>query len=227
MIGLDVLRLAVRREAHHLVFAGVDLEAGEVGERGIQQAERVRKAQLAQRSRARCRGRRRSTRSPTRRRRPSSRPRPARTATDRTPRRRAIRDARRTGPRPRSPRARSAMSSAIHSFSPSHSGIAIRYDRQPRGAQRDVGFEQPLELDERLLVEADVDRAAPTVMPASRRQYATACDGKRGVVLLAREALLLRRGDDAAVLDQARGRVVVVGGDAEDATSARSRTACR
>ena len=26
------------------------------------------------------------------------------------------------------------MSSAIHSFSPSHSGIAIRYDRQPRGA---------------------------------------------------------------------------------------------
>ena len=27
------------------------------------------------------------------------------------------------------------MSSAIHSFSLSQSGIAIRYDRQPRGAQ--------------------------------------------------------------------------------------------
>jgi hypothetical protein len=26
------------------------------------------------------------------------------------------------------------MSSAIHSFSLSHSGIAIRYERQPRGA---------------------------------------------------------------------------------------------
>ena len=54
-------------------------------------------------------------------------------------------------------------------------------------------------------------------MPASRRQYATARDGKRRVVLLAREALLLRRGHDAAVLDQAGGRVVVVGGDAENA----------
>ena len=36
-------------------------------------------------------------------------------------------------------------------------------------------------------------------------------------MLLAREALFLRGRDDAAVLDQARGRVVVVGGDAEDA----------
>ena len=44
--GLDVLRLAVRRQAHHLVLAGVHPEAGEVGERRIQQAERVRKAQL-------------------------------------------------------------------------------------------------------------------------------------------------------------------------------------
>ncbi len=26
------------------------------------------------------------------------------------------------------------MSSAIHSFSPSHVGIAIKYERQPRGA---------------------------------------------------------------------------------------------
>ena len=54
-------------------------------------------------------------------------------------------------------------------------------------------------------------------MPASRRQYATACDGKPGVVLLAGEALLLRGGDDPAVLDEAGGRIVVVGGDAEDA----------
>ncbi len=218
--GLDVLRLAVRREAHHLVFAGVHLEAGEVGECGIQQAERMREAQLVQDLERAARGRRRSTRSPTRRRRPSSRRRPARTATDRTPRRRAIRGARRTAPRPRSRRGRSRMSSAIHSFSPSHSGIAIRYDRQPARRARDVGLEQPLELDERLLVEADVidlrrrDAGfAQAVLDRLRR--------KRRVVLLAREALLLRRRDDAAVLDQAGGRIVVVGGDSEDARSAR------
>ena len=48
------------------------------------------------------------------------------------------------------------MSSAIQSFSPSHSGMAIRYDRQPARRAGDVGFEQPRELDQRLLVEADV-----------------------------------------------------------------------
>ena len=109
------------------------------------------------------------------------------------------------------------MSSAIHSFSPSHSGIAIRYERQPARRRGGVGLEQPLELDERLLVEADEVELGRRDARLRVRQYATACDGKRRVVLLAREALLLRRRDDAAVLDQAGGRVVVVGGDAEDA----------
>ena len=36
-------------------------------------------------------------------------------------------------------------------------------------------------------------------------------------MLLAREALFLRGRDDAAVVDEAGRRVVVVGGDAEDA----------
>ena len=40
---LHVLRLAVRREPHHLVFALVDGEAGEIGEGGIQQADGMRK----------------------------------------------------------------------------------------------------------------------------------------------------------------------------------------
>ena len=56
-------------------------------------------------------------------------------------------------------------------------------------------------------------------MPASRRQYATALRRKARVVLLAREALFLRRGDDAPVLDEAGGRVVVVGGDPENVVS--------
>ena len=43
---VGVARLAVGREAHQLVLAGVDLEAGEVGERGVEQPERVREVQL-------------------------------------------------------------------------------------------------------------------------------------------------------------------------------------
>ena len=46
-MSVGVLRLAVGREAHELVLAGVDLEAGEVGERRVEQAERVREADLA------------------------------------------------------------------------------------------------------------------------------------------------------------------------------------
>ena len=52
-------------------------------------------------------------------------------------------------------------------------GLAAR-----RGARRGVGLEQAVELDERLLVEADRGRDRCAVMPASRRQYSTARDGK-------------------------------------------------
>ena len=56
---VDVLGIAVRREAHELVFAGVDLEARVVGEGGIQHAEGVRIAELGRAarpgSRSRCR----------------------------------------------------------------------------------------------------------------------------------------------------------------------------
>ena len=47
------------------------------------------------------------------------------------------------------------MSSAIHSFSPSHSGMRHQVRPQPARRAGDVGLEQALELDERLLVEAD------------------------------------------------------------------------
>ena len=41
-----IFRLPIRREAHELVLAGIDLEAGVVGEGGIEQPERVRKMDL-------------------------------------------------------------------------------------------------------------------------------------------------------------------------------------
>ncbi len=44
---LEILRLAVGGEPHHLVFARVDLEAGVVGEGGIEQPERVGEVDLA------------------------------------------------------------------------------------------------------------------------------------------------------------------------------------
>ena len=43
---IDVLRLAVGRKPHHLVFAGVDLEPKVIGQRRIEQAERVGKVQF-------------------------------------------------------------------------------------------------------------------------------------------------------------------------------------
>ena len=48
-----------------------------------------------------------------------------------------------------------------------------------------------------------------------------AFDGKLVVVLLAREALFLRGGDDLAVDDQRGGGVVVKGGDPENRRHAR------
>src|SRR2546421_234174 len=45
---VHIFRLAVGREADELVFAGVHAEAGEVSERRIQEAERVRKMQFAE-----------------------------------------------------------------------------------------------------------------------------------------------------------------------------------
>src|SRR5207249_1865710 len=45
---LDVRRLAIRREAHQFVFAGVDPETAVGGKRGVKEPERMRKTQLFQ-----------------------------------------------------------------------------------------------------------------------------------------------------------------------------------
>src|SRR5262249_48808116 len=81
--------------------------------------------------------------------------------------------------------------------------------------EREIGLEQALELEERLVVEDNVvdliqrhAGLAQTVLDRVRREA-------RGV-LLARESLFLSRRRDTAVLDQ-RGRAVVIEGrDAKD-----------
>ena len=53
-------------------------------------------------------------------------------------------------------------------------------------------------------------------MPACAQAVRDGLVRERGVVLLAREALFLRGGDDLAVAEQAGGAVVIEGRDAED-----------
>src|SRR5206468_5942758 len=95
-------------------------------------------------------------------------------------------------------------------------------------ARRDaaVVLEQALELEQRLVVEADVVELFRPELPL-REAVGDGVAREGGVVLLAREALLLRRRHDLAVADEARRRVVIVGRDAEDGrhgirTAARS-----
>ena len=75
--------------------------------------------------------------------------------------------------------------------------------------------EDPLELDERLLVEADeveIIHEDPALGQAVLDRMAR----KALVVLLAREALLRRGGDDPAVAHQAGRRIVIEARDAQD-----------
>src|SRR5262249_34184454 len=94
----------------------------------------------------------------------------------------------------------------------------------------EIGLEQPLEFDERLFKEAHVVDA---VEVATARLEAIA-DGIRregGVVFLAREALLLGCSEDAPVLDQRRGAVVIEGRYAKNASAShppvRAKKWCR
>ena len=97
-----------------------------------------------------------------------------------------------------------------------------RHRERSEAARREaeIGFEQPLEFQERLLVEHDIidvlERDTGLFEAIANR-----VDRKARVVLLAREALFLRRRDDLAVDQQRRGAVVIEGGNAEDAHAAK------
>jgi hypothetical protein len=91
--------------------------------------------------------------------------------------------------------------------------------------RRYVGLEEPLELDERLLVEHDrVDLGQRDA--ALAEAIAHGVRREAGVVLAAREALFLRGRDGRPVHHERGGAVVVVGRDPENA-HAGSRRACR
>ena len=169
---LDVARLAVRRESHHLVLARVDPEARVVSEGRVEQPQRVRELQLSEQVKLVARARSRKTRSPTRRRRPSSARPPTRTATGR----------RRCG-------VRLVMLGEEHLAFEARllrNLLAYpellaqpqrhRHQKRAQAARRvvNVGFEQPLEFQQRLVVEGDVVQLVRRRSRPSRRQYSTA-----------------------------------------------------
>src|SRR5688500_18782431 len=87
--------------------------------------------------------------------------------------------------------------------------------REPARREGEVGLEQPLELQKRLIVEGDVVELRGRE-PGDLQAGLDGVVRKVGVVLLAREALLLRRRHHLAVDDQRRSAVMVVSRDAED-----------
>ena len=80
----------------------------------------------------------------------------------------------------------------------------------------EIGLDQALELEERLVVEHHAIDSAHA-RAALGQAAADRIHRKPRVVLLAREALFLRRRDDFSVLDQRRRAVVIKSADAENA----------
>src|SRR5262249_42971693 len=99
-------------------------------------------------------------------------------------------------------------------------------EERPHAARGDpqVLLDEPLELEQRLVVEADIVDVADADA-ALAQAVGDGMVGEPGVVLLASEALLLRRGDDVAVAREAGRRVVVERRDAENRGHGALRTA--
>ena len=90
----------------------------------------------------------------------------------------------------------------------------------------DVGREHPLELEERLVVEADRVELLG-LDPRLVEHVLDRAVGEVRVVALAGEALLLAGGDDHAVLQEGGGGVVVEAGDPEDVGRGGHQNWCR
>ena len=88
----------------------------------------------------------------------------------------------------------------------------------------EVRLEDPLELEQRLVVEADVREIADR-NGARREAVADCMDRKRRIPLFPRKPLLLGRRHDLAVAQQAGGAVVIERGDAKDVSRGHGRRA--
>jgi hypothetical protein len=110
---------------------------------------------------------------------------------------------------------------------PKPDGNCHRERPQTAGGKGQVGLEQSFELEKGLVVEDNMINPvqADTGLAQAVPDRVTR---EGGIVLLAREPLLLGRGHDPAVLDQGGGAVVVKGGDPQNEHAASSlRRACR
>ena len=200
--------LAVRREPHQLVLAAVDGETAVVRERRIQQAERVGKAHFL--------GQRNAVVPPH----PEAGRRPLADAVNRedgglVERRREERargmrlvmlgkhEAPAVSPAERLTHVAREVQLPFH---PQRQRLAERLE--PTRRVRQVGFEQALELEQRLVVERDVVEAVGAKTAALEAE-GDRLFGKAVVVLPAGKTLFLGGGHDVAVHDQ-RGRRIVV-----------------
>ena len=219
---LGEARLAVRREPHQLVFAAVDREPAVVGERGIQQPQRVRKVQLL--------GQRDAIAAAH----PEARRRPLADAVNRQDRRLVERRREERAGRMRlvvlgKDEAPLIAAAERLAHLPREMQLPLDPQRQrlpersePAGRVGEIGLEQPLELEQRLVVEGDVielvgaDSAALEAERDRLRREAV-------VVLPPGETLFLRGGHDVPVHDQRRRRIVVERRDSQDGRHGISR----
>jgi hypothetical protein len=218
--------LPVGGEAHQLVLPVVDLEAGVIGEGGVEQAQGVWKGELFQELETA------PLPDADRRGRPLADP--VHREDGRLRERRGVEGARRVGlvvlgevdplrlgktaARERLPDPGLDPELLAHP-----QGQGPQEGPQPRGGDREVGLEDPMELQDRLVVEGHrIRRAAPRLGQA----VADGIDREVLVVLHAGEALLLRGGDELPLVDDAGGRVVVVTADPEDPHGQYFRSRC-
>src|SRR4029077_9427789 len=92
---------------------------------------------------------------------------------------------------------------------------------EPPGRHTQVGFENPFELEQRLVVKAD-ESQVPERDPGGPEAVLDRVRGQAGIPFLSGETLLLRRGGDPAVGQKTGGAVMVEGGDAENMHGDRS-----
>ena len=211
-------RLAVRRQAHQLVLAAVDLEAREVGHRRVQETEGVREAQLLHHLETIAPAHGDRAGGPL-----------ADAVQGEDGRLLEGRREERAGPvrlvvghedvlalvRAREPLVELARHEELL-LEPE--GQAHQEQLEARRRVRDVGLEDAVELEERLVVEGD-EVEVRSLDAGLLEAVVDRVLGERVVVLLARETLFLRGRDDPAVLHQAGRAVVVERRDAQDVHS--------